>query len=152
MPHTHTQYEPLMSVNMHKILTRQFLSPLSCSASLVTIRHHPIAYEVNAMKPYMGTYLANPRAKQDHNDVLEERKGFLQRTGCEAWAGPTMAGKAKPPSPVHKQGRRNPGEIQRGSVEPCPLSTESPRSQRRRHDKNTKEGSWKTTLFPRTTC
>ena len=51
------------------------------------------AFEVNNNKPYMGAYLINPRAKQDCNDVLDERKGFLQQAGCEAWAGPALTGK-----------------------------------------------------------
>ena len=48
---------------------------------------------MNNNKPYMGAYLINPRAKQDCYDVLDERKGFLQQAGCEAWAGPALTGK-----------------------------------------------------------
>ena len=79
-------------------------------------------YEVNWIKkPDLGTYLDTPRAKQYADDALEERKGFLQQAGCKAWAGPAVAGKTRPPSPVRQQGRRCTGEIRREPVEPCPL-------------------------------
>ena len=78
---------------------------------------------MNGKKPDLGTYLVTPRAKQYSDDALEERKGFLQQAGCKAWAGPAIAGKARPPSPVRRQGRRSTGEIRRESVEPLPFSS-----------------------------